>query len=129
LNALFSLISGRDLKREALEQTKGKDYDVPRTRDKEIARMADAIAALPTCLGGNEALSVFRSSLRDNASMSDFVNIFTEHAKSLPDGQKSKWNAAGPMRTPGENAIAHSSAEGGTGLAYGDDALARCPLA
>ena len=50
--------------------------------------MTDAIAALPFCLGGREALRVFRSRLRDDASMYDFVNIFTEHAKGLPDGQK-----------------------------------------
>ena len=50
--------------------------------------MADAIAALPICLGGEEAVRVFRSPMRDNASMYDFVNIFTEHAKGLPDGQK-----------------------------------------
>jgi hypothetical protein len=42
----------------------------------------------PICLGGHEALRVFRSRLRDNASMYDFVNIFTEYAKGLPNGQK-----------------------------------------
>ncbi len=50
--------------------------------------MSDAIAALPFCLGGHEALSVFHSEWRDGASMYDFLNIFTEHAKILPIGQK-----------------------------------------
>ena len=85
------MISARDLKREALARTNGKDYGVPLKRDKEIARMADAIAALPICLGGHEALRVFGSPLRDNASMYDFVNIFTAYAKGLPAGQKSLW--------------------------------------
>ena len=73
------MIPDRDLKGEALERTNGKDYGALRKRDKEIARMADAIAALPICLGGQE---------RDNASMYDFVNLFTEDAKGLPDGRK-----------------------------------------
>jgi hypothetical protein len=44
LNALFSMIPDRDLKEEALERTNGKDYAALRKRDKEIARMVDAIA-------------------------------------------------------------------------------------
>jgi hypothetical protein len=88
LKTLFSIIPDRDLKKEALGRTNGKAYGAPLKRDGEIARMADAIAALPFCLGGHEALRVFRSRLRDNASMYDFVNIFTEHAKHLPDRQK-----------------------------------------
>jgi hypothetical protein len=88
LKALFSIIPGRDLKQEAMERTNGEDNSLPLKRDKEFARMADAIAALPICLGGHEALRVFRSRMRDNASMYDFVNIFTEHAKGLPDGRK-----------------------------------------
>ena len=38
---------------------------------------------IPRCIGGSEALAVFTSHWRDNASMYDFINVFTEHAKSL----------------------------------------------
>jgi hypothetical protein len=88
LKALFSIIPDRDLKEELLERTKSKDYSVLSKNDREIKRMSDAIAELPFCLGGREALRVFQSHWRDEASMYDFVNIFTEHAKGLPNGQK-----------------------------------------
>jgi hypothetical protein len=88
LKALFSITPNRDLKEETLERTKSKDYSVLPKRDQEIARMSEAIADLPFCLGGCEALRVFQSHWRDEASMYDFVNIFTEYAKALPNGQK-----------------------------------------
>ncbi len=88
LKMLFSIIPNRDLKEEALERTKSKGHHVLPNRDGEIVRLADAIVEIPFCLGGLEALRVFRSRLRDDASMYDFVNVFTEHAKGLPDGQK-----------------------------------------
>jgi hypothetical protein len=88
LRALFSIIPDRDLKQESLEQTKIKDYNMLPKPDRETERISDALAALPSCLGGREALSVFSSRWRDEASMYDFVNVFTEHAKLLPNGQK-----------------------------------------
>jgi hypothetical protein len=88
LKALFSIVPNRDLKEESLERTKNKDNSAVMKADREIKRISDAIAALPFCLGGPEALDVFRSRWRDEASMYDFVNIFTEHAKGLPNGQK-----------------------------------------
>ena len=88
--ALFSIIPARNLKKEALERTNGKDYSALPKRDGEIARMADAIAILPIYLGCHEALRVFRSRLRDNASMYDFVNL-PNTRRVCRTGRKSMW--------------------------------------
>jgi hypothetical protein len=88
LEALFSIVPNRDLKKEAFERAKNKDYSSLSKRERETQRNSDAIAALPFCLGNAETLRVFRSYWRDKPSMYDFVNIFTEHAKGLPNGQK-----------------------------------------
>jgi hypothetical protein len=88
LEALFSIIPDRDLKEELLQKTVRKDYNVLPKRNRETQRMADVIAGLPFHLGGHEALRVFQSHWRDQPSMYDFVNIFTEHANGLPHGQR-----------------------------------------
>jgi hypothetical protein len=88
LKLLFSIIPDRDLRADALDQTRNRDYAEYPKGNREVERLSDAIAALPYCLGGPEALSVFRSSWRDGASMYDFVNIFTEHAKTLSNRKK-----------------------------------------
>jgi len=88
LKLLFSIIPDRDLRAEALDQIKSQDYSKTSKGTLELARLADAIAAIPDCLGGPEALSVFQSRWRDGASMYDFINVFTEHAKTLSNGKK-----------------------------------------
>jgi len=88
LKLLFSIIPDRDLRVEALDRTKDRNYAEISKDSREVERLSDAIEALPYCLGGPEALSVFRSAWRDGASMYDFLNIFTEHAKTLPNGKK-----------------------------------------
>jgi len=88
LKSLFSIIPDRNLRAEALDQAKNRD-NVERSKgNRELVRLSDAIAAIPYCLGGPQALSVFRSGWRDGASMYDFINIFTEHAKTLSNGKK-----------------------------------------
>ena len=57
-------------------------------QDRNQQITCEAIAALPYCLCGKEALAVFNSAYRDDALMYDFINIFTEHAKTLPTRQK-----------------------------------------
>jgi hypothetical protein len=86
--AIFSIVPNRDLRNEARKKISANDYsDVPK-KEREHRRLSDSIAALPNCLGGREALSVFNSYWRAGASMYDFVNVFTEHAKDLPNAQK-----------------------------------------
>ena len=88
LALLFSILPNRDLKEEALARARRHDYSQCSPKERELRRAADAINMLPFCLGGNEALRVFNSHWRDGASMYDFINIFTEHAKTLPNGQR-----------------------------------------
>jgi hypothetical protein len=79
--AIFKIVPNFDLKSTALRQAGNSEG---RDGEKRKADLADAIAAVPWCIGGAEARRVFDSHWRDGASMYDFVNIFTEHAKSLP---------------------------------------------
>ena len=51
-------------------------------------REAGIIAYIPECHGGEFSSEVFDSTYRNNASMSDFINVFTEHAKSQPADKK-----------------------------------------
>jgi hypothetical protein len=88
LKSLFSIVPGRDLQKEALGISIGIDDNNYSYQDRNQQIACEAIAALPYCLGGNEALAVFGSPYRANASMYDFINIFTEHAKTLPYRQK-----------------------------------------
>jgi len=46
------------------------------------------IALIPKHFGGEYAGRVFQSSFRDNATMFDFVNVFTEYAKDCRPAQK-----------------------------------------
>ena len=90
LKSLFSIVPNRDLKREAFERARGKGYGEHSSEDRKLSRLTDAISQIPFCLDGVEARSVFSSYWRDGATMYDFINVFTEHAKSLPIDQKIK---------------------------------------
>jgi hypothetical protein len=54
------------------------------TPSQIIEREAKIIGYVPECFGGETSSRVFRSKYRDNASMFDFINVFTEHAKEEP---------------------------------------------
>jgi len=88
LKSLYSIIPERDLKEEAFTFSDDCINNVYKYDNKQHQRDSEMIAALPFCIGGEEALNVFRSEYRDDASMYDFINIFTEHAKILPYRQK-----------------------------------------
>jgi hypothetical protein len=86
--SLFAIVPGRDLKKEALGISIGMNDNGYSYQDRSQQIACEAIAALPYCLGGNEALSVFNSPYPDDASMYDFINVFTEHAKTLSHRQR-----------------------------------------
>ena len=46
-----------------------------------IHREAEIIGHIPDCFGKEFSNKVFNSKYRDNASMFDFINVFTEYAK------------------------------------------------
>jgi len=52
-------------------------------KENKILREAAIINHIPDLFGRKYSKRVFNSSYRDNASMFDFINIFTEYAKEL----------------------------------------------
>lgn len=56
-------------------------------KDK-IMREKLAIGFLPACFAGDMSKVVFCSPYRDNASMFDLINVFTEHAKEKPPTER-----------------------------------------
>ena len=54
------------------------------TKAERIDREADMIEIIPECFGREFSLPVFQSSYRNNSTMFDFINVFTEYAKTQP---------------------------------------------
>ena len=52
-------------------------------KENKILREAAIINHIPDLFGREYSKKVFNSPYRDNASMFDFINIFTEYAKEL----------------------------------------------
>lgn len=72
-------------------QSSLRDADFPEIKNKterDIARNADKILQLPSLIGGSEARQVFSSAWRDDASMYDFINIFTAQAKQFDHARR-----------------------------------------
>lgn len=69
-------------------------YGIPNTpregnkRENSILREAEIIKRIPDAFGGELSGRVFRSGWRDNATMFDFINVFTEKAKELSPAKK-----------------------------------------
>lgn len=64
-------------------------FEIPNTprdgnkKENKILREADIIKRIPQRYAGDHSRQVFESYWRDNVSMFDFINIFTEYAKKL----------------------------------------------
>lgn len=56
--------------------------------EDKLKREELAIKLLPLCFGGKQSKVVFSSNFRDNASMFDLINVFTEHAKDKSYSEK-----------------------------------------
>jgi hypothetical protein len=52
------------------------------TKAEKIDREAEMIVSIPDCFGGEFSRIVFQSRYRDNGTMFDFINVFTEYAKT-----------------------------------------------
>jgi hypothetical protein len=69
-------------------------YGIPNTprdgnkMENSIFREAEIIKRIPDAFGGELSGKVFRTSWRDNATMFDFINVFTEKAKELTPAKK-----------------------------------------
>ena len=57
-------------------------------RRLKINHDCEVINRIPDHFGGEHSKKVFLSRSRDNATMFDFLNVFTEHAKSCPPARK-----------------------------------------
>ena len=56
--------------------------------EDKLKREELAIKYLPLCFAGELSKAVFNSKYRDNASMFDLINVFTEHAKEKSPSEK-----------------------------------------
>jgi hypothetical protein len=58
------------------------------SNEDKLRREELAISFLPHCFAGELSKAVFNSSYRDNSSMFDLINVFTEHAKERPPAER-----------------------------------------
>jgi len=68
--------------RYASDASEGEKGKMKRAHDAQV------IGLIPKYFGGEFAAKVFETSFRDNATMFDFVNVFTEYAKSRAPAQR-----------------------------------------
>jgi hypothetical protein len=54
----------------------------------KIEHDCDVIGCIPNYFGGEHSKKIFTSRMRDNVTMFDFINVFTEYAKSCPPSRK-----------------------------------------
>lgn len=82
---LFSILPGNELKSQCKRQVPSDRLaQIQDPKVRRLERDALTIEQIPKAIGDAEGLAVFRSSYRDSASMYDFINLFTAHAKTLP---------------------------------------------
>ena len=90
IEKIFSIISHLDLKAKMAGMIENNDYSSLPRKEREYRKNSDMVAQIPYYFMSeiHQGLPVFRSTWRDNSSMYDFINIFTEYAKQLPHAQK-----------------------------------------
>ena len=71
------------LRREKLWTPKKKFSDV-NTHHEDLSRSKKILDEIPTKYGGVHTLAVWNSTFRDQNSMYEWVEAFTEHAQTLP---------------------------------------------
>jgi hypothetical protein len=91
LKMLFEVIPNKNLKQDAKEsfsdETKNwlSQY---KKEDREYLFNVETIKAIPSLIGGEHSNRVFDSHYRDNATMFDLINIFTEEAHKYEPQQR-----------------------------------------
>ena len=96
---IFQLINNIDLESLCEKRVLYRDYSVIEDKnERALKKLSDMIEEIPNQIGRHHSLAVFNSHFRDNASMWDFVNIFTEYAKELPIAERMETeNRAGQL--------------------------------
>lgn len=88
---LFSITGQAGLRDTCEHRVSPGDYnEIPDPAQRKHRKAALALEAIPDVIGNKEAREVFDSRWRDNASMWDFINIFTAHAQTQPLRQRLK---------------------------------------
>ncbi len=90
IEKIFSIIPHLDLKAKMTGMIENNDYSSLPRKERQYRKNSDMITQIPYCFMSefHQGLPVFRSTWRNNSSMYDFMNIFTEHAKQLPYAKK-----------------------------------------
>ena len=81
---VFAIVPELDLKTDCKKVISTRDYsEISGKKERAQKKKADMLEAISSLIGRPHSLKVFNSSYRDNVSMWDFINIFTEYAKDL----------------------------------------------
>jgi hypothetical protein len=78
---IFDIIPGSKsliIQKDEIGRLSSKD----RTEQQELAREASIIAGIPKYFAGEFSSRIFHSRFRDRATIFDFINVFTEYAKT-----------------------------------------------
>ena len=87
---IFRLVPDLDLKEACEDMLDHEKYiDIPKKQRNKL-KLSDMIALIPTMIGKGHSLAVFDSDWRENASMWDFINLYTEYAKTLEPAKRVK---------------------------------------
>ncbi len=91
LDKIFSMIPNKDLKKIGTEKLSVRFTNSLKQFEKEERerrKNIQLISDIPYLIGGEHSDIVFKSNYRDNATMFDFINIFTEEAKKYEPAER-----------------------------------------
>ena len=90
-NEIFDIIPGT---KQAICESYELSLSYPKGATEQLKREIQVdhdtriISNIPAFYGGEDSATVFNSNWRDRITMFDFLNVFTEYAKSQPIGKK-----------------------------------------
>jgi len=89
LDLVYGILPEGELAQRTTEDVQTIDLSQYLDEDERwVQEQAVRLAAIPRHIGGEQSRKVFESHWRSNASMFDFINVFTEEAKSLPPNER-----------------------------------------
>lgn len=89
INDVLDIFPDKQAREDFKSTFKEHQYpDAADAKERALQRSIDQYKELPMALGNDEAKQVFGSSYRNNASMYDFINVFTAYAKGCEIAQR-----------------------------------------
>ena len=93
LGKLFEVVPNKNLKKEAIQSFSFDTLNELEAFKKDKIKYEnktniEVIKQIPNLIGGEHSNKVFNSLWRDNASMFDFINLFTEEAQNYKPEQR-----------------------------------------